>query len=205
MIAGNILLVDDNKSIQDLYRSRLAREHYHVTVAENGLDAVKLLLAKPDQHQLVVLDLLVPLLDGYKVLQVIRSHPQLSLLPVIVFSAKSQPEEIDRALAAGATDFLNKTSIKPDDLVARVKQLLSNAQAASTAQPAEAAPHYQIQIKDTALDAPKLAKELGVSPFFTCLRCEKELLFDLTLQRRAPLEFQAQLVCPRCGPLSGQG
>lgn len=199
MTASNILLVDDNKSIQDMYRSRLAREQCHVTVVENGLDAVKLLLAKPEEHHLVILDLLVPVLDGYKVLQVIRSHPQLKSLPVVVFSAKSQPEEINRALAMGATDYLNKTMTKPDDLVAKVKQLLDAAQSPHAAPAVGATPRYQLQIKDMALDAPRLAKDFGLTPFYTCVRCEKELVLELAVEPREPLEVRGQLLCPRCG------
>jgi CheY-like chemotaxis protein len=190
-----ILLVDDNKTIQELYRSRFAREHCHVTTVENGLDALKLLMAEPD-HDLVILDLLVPVMDGYKVLQVIRSHPQLKQVPVLVFSAKSQAEEIDRAMAMGATDYLNKTTTKPDELVERVKQLLALREGGgATATPTT---HYRLSIKDTALDAPRLASDFQLSPFFTCTKCENALEFDLTMQQRDPLIFRTAITCPRC-------
>jgi CheY-like chemotaxis protein len=199
MTASHVLLVDDNKSIQDLYRTRLARELCRVTVVENGLEAVKLLLAQPEEYQLVILDLLVPLIDGYKVLQVIRSHPQLKTLPVIVFSAKVQPEEIERAMTMGATDYLNKTMTKPDDLVVKVKQLLGAAHPTDAPESARPAPRYRLQIKDTAMDAPQLAQDFGLSPFFTCLRCENELVLELAVERREPLEVRGRLVCLRCG------
>jgi DNA-binding response OmpR family regulator len=137
-------------------------------------------------------------MDGIKVLQILRSHPTLQHVPVVVFSAKSQPEEVDRAIALGATDYLNKTTTKPDDLVARVKELLERKTDRPAASAATA--HYRVYIKDTALDAPRLASDFQLSPFFTCLQCENPLQLDLVPQQADQQVFRAAIICPRCRP-----
>lgn len=192
-MSARIFFVEDNKAVLDIFRARLARERYHVTVAANGPDAIKLLMADPDQD-LIILDLMVPIMDGYKVLELIRSHPELKSVPVLVLSAKSRPEEVDRAMALGATDFIDKTQTKPDDLVARIQKHLGP----ETTKRSDSTKRYRLQIKDTMEDAPELARDFKLSPFFICSRCDQSLLLDLVVQDGAPLQFQGQLICPKC-------
>ena len=93
---NKVLLVEDSKAVQQMYRNKLTFEQFHVTTADNGMEAIKALsLDKPD---IILLDLMMPIMDGYKVLQVVKSDPKLAKIPVLVFSAKGAfSETIKRA------------------------------------------------------------------------------------------------------------
>lgn len=87
--------------IQQVYKNALTFEQFEVRTVDNGMEAIKALSEeKPD---IILLDLMMPVMDGYKVLQVVKTDPKLSMIPVLVFSAKGQPEEVEKSLALGAT------------------------------------------------------------------------------------------------------
>ncbi|HET6514752.1 MAG TPA: response regulator [Thermodesulfovibrionales bacterium] len=118
-----ILLVDDSSQSRAIYRSRLALEDFSVIEASNGLEALKSLQEmKPD---LVVLDLWMEGIDGFKILQLIQLNPNLKEVPVIVLSARSVLSDIQKAMSLGAKDFLPKVTTTPVKLAQRVKEILS--------------------------------------------------------------------------------
>jgi DNA-binding response OmpR family regulator len=91
---NKVLLVEDSKAIQQIYRNKLTIEQFQVLTADNGMEAIKLLSQeKPD---IVLLDLMMPVMDGFKVLQVIKTDSRLSSIPVLVFSAKGSPKRSKR-------------------------------------------------------------------------------------------------------------
>lgn len=116
-----VLLVDDTEFYLKSYKMRLGAQGYVVTTASNGLEAIKALAT--DKPDVVILDLMMPMMDGFKVLQTIRADANLSQIPVVVLSARGNKEEIDKALAAGATDFLVKATITPDKVLEKIKQV----------------------------------------------------------------------------------
>ena len=121
---GRILLVDDTEFYRKAYTTKLTTEGYLVTVASNGIEAIKALTTeKPD---LVLLDLVMPVMDGFKVLQTIKADPNLQSIPVVVFSAKGATEEISKSISAGATDFLVKATTTPNKVVEKIKGILGH-------------------------------------------------------------------------------
>ena len=89
---GKILLVDDTEFYQKAYTTKLLAEGYLVTTANNGVEAIKAIMAnKPD---MVLLDLMMPVMDGFKVLQTMKMDANLKDIPVVVFSAKGNSDEI---------------------------------------------------------------------------------------------------------------
>lgn len=194
-----ILLVDDNKTILNLYQSRLMAERYQVLTAMNGMEAIKLLGSEdPD---LVLLDLMIPEMDGFKVLQLIRSNPKNRDLPVIVFSARGEASEIEKAIGLGATAFLIKTTTRPNDLVKRVKELLAEAAVPDETQPPseKVVPRYFLRPYETAHDAARFAADYGLSPSLTCQKCRSPLVLELepSGMEKEPL-FTVLLRCPSC-------
>ncbi len=103
---GSILVVDDDPANRDLLERRLHREGYTVTAADNGLQALKLLRA--GSFDLVLLDLIMPGLDGYQVLAKLKSDPALMHLPVVMISALDQENGIARCIEMGAEDYIAK-------------------------------------------------------------------------------------------------
>ena len=122
-MAGKILLVDDTEFYQRAYKNKLTPEGYLVTTASNGLEALKCLSNEiPD---IILLDLMMPVMDGFKVLQAVKSDERLKAIPVIIFSAKGAPEEIEKAIKLGASDFLIKATTTPNKVLDKIKQVLN--------------------------------------------------------------------------------
>lgn len=119
----NILHVEDDALIVHIYRAALMRAGFQVEVAEDGVIAAKKLFqAKPD---LVVLDLLLPKLEGADVIKFIRATPGLSDLPVIVLSTASIADQGEAAAALGADRVLYKSQCTPAILIDTINDLLS--------------------------------------------------------------------------------
>ncbi len=122
---GKILIVEDEANIRQLVRYNLEMEGYQVLEAPDGLQGLKLATAeKPD---LLLLDLMLPQLDGLEVCRNLKGNPATSALPIIMLTAKS--EEIDKVigLELGADDYMTKP-FSPRELVARIKAVLRRSQ-----------------------------------------------------------------------------
>ena len=121
MDKDKILVVDDEEHIQELLRFNLEINGYKVLCADNGIDALN--IAREEVPQLVLLDIMLPLMDGYDVCKEIRKDNSISNIPIIMLTAKV--DELDKILGLelGADDYLTKPfSIR--ELMARVKAIL---------------------------------------------------------------------------------
>jgi len=130
---GRILIVEDEMNIRQLVRYNLEKEGFQVLEATDGLQGLK--MAKLEKPDLVLLDLMLPEMDGLEVCRSLKGNPGTAALPVIMVTAKS--EEIDKVigLELGADDYLTKP-FSPRELVARVKAVLRRSQKETT-QPGE--------------------------------------------------------------------
>ncbi len=123
--AKKILLVDDSAQSRAIYRNKLNLEGFGVIDASNGVDALKHL--HENKFDLVILDLWMEGIDGFKVLQLMKLNPAFKDIPVIVLSARSVPADIQRAIDLGARDYLPKMMTTPLKLAEKVKEILSRA------------------------------------------------------------------------------
>lgn len=115
-----ILLAEDEGHIAKLVQFKLGRDGFEVTVAPNGKEAIALLSAKP--WSLVILDVMMPIADGWEVLRAIRSNQDLSALPVLMLTAKGQQRDMASAAELGATQYLKKP-FDPAELSETVKRM----------------------------------------------------------------------------------
>lgn len=129
-MAEKILIVDDDVNALKLIGYTLHREGYEIVVAQSGQEA--LAKAQEEEPQLVILDIMMPRMDGYEVCRRLRAAPQTAQLPVIMLTAKGQIEDKVAGFEAGADDYLTKPVI-PAELVARVKALLHRSRYAAHA------------------------------------------------------------------------
>lgn len=120
----SVLVVDDERRYRELLDMNLTRRGYRVLQAGDGLGALNLM--EQEAPDLVVLDLMLPDMDGYDVCRRIREH---SRVPVIVLSAKAEQAQKVQAFAAGADDYVTKP-FGADELLARVEAVLRRAEAA---------------------------------------------------------------------------
>ena len=124
-----VLIIEDEEALLSVLEHKLTREGYEVSLArdgEQGLEQIKAI--KPE---VVLLDILMPKLDGFGVLAKLHSDGLISTLPVIVISNSGQPVEIDRALKLGARDYLVKAEFSPEEVVEKVRKVLSGPPAVS--------------------------------------------------------------------------
>ena len=116
-----ILLVEDNEMNRDMLSRRLARQGYDVAVAVNGEEGVE--LARSTRPDLILMDLSLPIIDGWEATRRIKADPATANIPVIARTAHAMVEEKEKAMAAGCDDF----DIKPVDfprLLGKVNALL---------------------------------------------------------------------------------
>lgn len=119
-----ILVCDDDPLLADLVEYRLAGRGYEVLVARDGGEALALLReVRPDA---IVLDAMMPVIDGYEVLRRVRENPDLATVPIIMLTARKQERDIVEALELGANDYMIKPFI-PEELVVRLGRLLETS------------------------------------------------------------------------------
>jgi DNA-binding response OmpR family regulator len=121
-MAKRVLVVDDEPNIVMSLRFLMEREGFQVEVASTGQAAVAALDREP--ADLVLLDIMMPELDGYEVCQRIRSNPAWRATKVVMLTAKGRDVERDKGMALGADDYVTKP-FSTRDLVAKVKQMLA--------------------------------------------------------------------------------
>ncbi|KYZ78253.1 ArsR family transcriptional regulator [Anaerosporomusa subterranea] len=127
-MSGKILIVDDELSIRELIKFNLEKAGFSVLECGDGAEALQ--LVKTQKPELLVLDLMLPGLDGIEVCRNLKSHRDTSGIPIIMLTAKS--DEIDKVigLEMGADDYLTKP-FSPRELIARVKAVLRRSQMTS--------------------------------------------------------------------------
>ena len=122
---SKVLIVEDEANIRQLVKYNLEKESFQVIEAEDGLQGLR--LAKAEKPDLVLLDLMLPQMDGLEVCRSLKGNQATAALPIIMLTAKS--EEIDKVigLELGADDYMTKP-FSPRELVARVKAVLRRSQ-----------------------------------------------------------------------------
>ncbi|PYT29731.1 MAG: hypothetical protein DMG57_10635 [Acidobacteria bacterium] len=103
---GRLLVVDDNEDNREVLRRHLQRQGYHIAVAENGLRALE--TVRQGGFDLVLLDIVMPALDGFEVLKRMKAEPALRDIPVIMISALDEIQSVVRCIEMGAEDYLGK-------------------------------------------------------------------------------------------------
>ncbi|HEY9180497.1 MAG TPA: response regulator [Candidatus Baltobacteraceae bacterium] len=128
----HILVVDDDRNLRKIIQTNLELAGYDVTTAANGEDALRLLDSM--QPDLIVLDVMMPVMDGYEVARRIRRHPSNTHVPIIMLTAKSEVEDKLAGFEAGADDYITKP-FGPQELLARVKAKIRRVEVDSSLSP----------------------------------------------------------------------
>lgn len=118
----HILLAEEDKFLGEIYKKKLENVGYKVTLVANGAACVKEVEKKIPR--IVILDLLIPKLDGFNVLDVLKKNPKTKHIPIIIFTHLGQKEDVKKALHLGAHDYILKHHAKPEDLIEKIQQIL---------------------------------------------------------------------------------
>lgn len=127
---GKILIVDDDLDTLQLVGTMLEKQGFTILAANDGTKA--LLMAPKEIPDLIILDIMMPDIDGYEVTRRLREMPETAYIPIILFTAKAQVDDKVEGFEAGADDYLTKPT-HPAELIARVQTILSRPKAEAPA------------------------------------------------------------------------
>lgn len=122
-----ILLVDDDADVREFLRTTLTLEGYQVLTAANGIKLISNI--RVDRPDLILLDIMLPWVDGYELCKAIKAHPEYRKIPVVFVSVRNSPEDVRTGLACGADDYVTKP-IDIDTFLATVRKHLARAEGA---------------------------------------------------------------------------
>lgn len=118
-----IMIVEDDSFVMDIYETKITKDGMDVIAASNGAEAIKKLEAgaKPD---LILLDILMPYMNGLELLKKIKEDEKLKNIPVVLLTNLSQKEEIEEGLDLGAKDYLIKSHFTPSEVMEKINKYL---------------------------------------------------------------------------------
>lgn len=184
MAKGNILVVDDEKNLLQLVNYNLSKEGYSVNAVTTGEEALE--AARSRHPDLILLDLMLPGVDGLEVCRLIKNDPTMSHIPVIMLTARGEETDVVAGLELGADDYITKP-FSPRVLLARVRALLRRKLKA----PNEA-DQSLIRINDIVIDPGKHQVYLENQPLELTLTEFK--LLQLLIQRPGWVFTRYQIV-----------
>lgn len=121
-MAKKILIIEDDKFLRELIAQKLLKDNYDIAEAVDGEAGMK--SVKEEKPDLILLDLILPGIDGFEVLARVKADPMLSQIPVIILSNLGQKDDIERGLKMGAVDYLIKAHFTPAEIISKIKGVL---------------------------------------------------------------------------------
>ena len=118
---AKVLVVEDDRFLVSAYRAKLEKSGYEVQIASDGDEALAVL--KSFTPDVMLLDLVMPRRDGFSTLEEIKKDSRLDKIPVIVTSNLGQKEDIDKAMALGANDYIIKSDLSIEELVGKIQKV----------------------------------------------------------------------------------
>lgn len=116
-----ILIIEDDKILADMYAIKFRKEGYDVLETQNGLTGLE--MAKKEKPDVILLDVILPAMDGFSILAEIRKTEGIESTPVILLTNLGQPGDLEKGRILGASDYLTKSNTTPAEVIKRVKEL----------------------------------------------------------------------------------
>lgn len=187
MARETILIVEDDENIQQLVGYNLAKAGFNVLYADNGEQA--LASVKRELPDLMVLDIMLPSLNGFEVCKILRKDPQTRTMPIIMLTAKSEENDVTAGLDLGADDYITKP-FSPKILVSRIKSILRRREELSGEDGREAKDGL-LKVHDIVIDPKRYEVVVAGSP--VSLTVTEFSILDL-LARRPGWVFSRQQI-----------
>jgi len=122
--AKKVMVIEDDRFLSTLVKARLEREGFTIAQAFDGEEALDL-LRRESPPSLIILDLIMPKVTGFELLQTISITPGLASIPVVILSNLAQDSDIEKAKQLGAKEYFVKVKVSIDDLVGKIKALVA--------------------------------------------------------------------------------
>lgn len=122
---SKILIIEDDRFLRELIVRKLKDQDFEVIEAIDGERGLQII--KEQSPDLILLDLILPGIDGFEVLEKIKDKPKLSSIPVVILSNLGQREDVERGMKLGAVDYLVKAHFTPNEVIDIIKKSLKNA------------------------------------------------------------------------------
>ncbi len=122
IIMVKILIIEDDKFLRELISQKLVKEGYEICEAIDGEEGIK--QVRKENPDLILLDLILPGIDGFDVLAQMKRDPVLAKIPVIILSNLGQKEDIEKGINLGADDYLIKAHFTPNEIIEKIKSVL---------------------------------------------------------------------------------
>ncbi|MCK5085034.1 MAG: response regulator, partial [Candidatus Pacebacteria bacterium] len=119
---ARVLLVEDDDFLRKICKTKLEREGFDVSVAINGKEALKKIME--GDPQIVLLDIILPTMDGFEVLKRVKEDPSKSSIPIIMLTNLGQENEIEKGFKLGAEDYIIKAHLTVGEIIEKVKEIL---------------------------------------------------------------------------------
>jgi len=118
-MAHKILIIEHDRFLRELISKKLAKEGFEVSEAIDGEEGIKKI--KSEKPGLILLDLILPGIDGFEVLSKMKDDPTVSSIPVIILSNLGQKEDVEKGLKLGAVDYLIKAHFTPGEIIEKIR------------------------------------------------------------------------------------
>lgn len=184
--AIKILLVDDDVPTREMYAEVLTRAGYEIIQANDGVEGLD--LATKQMPNLIFTGIIMPRMDGFTLIETLKKTVMTANIPVVISSHMGREEDKKRANLLGARDFIMRDVTTPKEVVERVNALFVRAGS-----------QYVFEFNVYALDAQKLARDMGFDNDYQCLECSEKMLLALKLMDSKNKTFEARFICPKCG------
>ena len=118
----SILLIEDEKFLNQLLKNRLQKEGIKVTIAFNGEEGLKFL--RSEKFDLILLDLILPRISGFELMEIISADPSIKSSPIIIISNLGQETDIAKGKCLGAIEYFIKARVSIDELIKQIKKFM---------------------------------------------------------------------------------
>lgn len=118
-----ILVIEDEPALRDIYSTKLRIEGFDVIEAEDGIEGFDVAIRR--SPAIILLDVVLPIKDGFEVLKDLKANPKTANIPVMILSNLGQEYEVKRGIALGAECFLTKANLTPTHIVEQVRKVLA--------------------------------------------------------------------------------
>ena len=197
----SILIVEDQPGFRRIYRDVLETDGYDVLEAQDGETGWA--MAKGHKPNLVLLDLGLPILDGFEVLKRIRADAETRAIPVIIFSVLGEQKDIQKGMELGANDYTVKGFYTPRQILAKIKDLLAKVpqtEGAENSATAAKTSSFKVRMTSDWGEEPRFCSDLGLTQGHPCPTCNTEMVLELIpdFQRTEGHWFSGHLICTSC-------